>query len=150
MRLRSEARLRPCKDIRLRRAIYAQDIRPCGSMIWRPGGTPCGVASRRISNISEIKVAGFYEKPAIFVSLRGAQRRGNLKAKGMASRGEARERETKRNPYHKKQEICCIVSRHLSLFQGSVSFRPTIVRSGMPFRSVSDCRVVRKNAPSSQ
>ena len=34
----------------------------------------------------------------IFVSLRGAQRRGNLKAEGMASRGAARERQTDKNP----------------------------------------------------
>ena len=38
-----------------------------------------------------------------------------------------------------------------SLFiYGSVSFRATIVRSGMANRSVKDCRVGRKNAPSSQ
>ena len=44
----------------------------------------------------------FYPKNVpIFVSLRGAQRRGNLKVKGMASRGEAREHEAKGNPYHK-------------------------------------------------
>ena len=86
--LRSEARLRPCKD-----------IRPCGSMIWRPGGTPCGVAPRRISNISEIKMAGFYEKPAIFCVIARPQRgRGNLKAEGMESRGEARERKTTKIP----------------------------------------------------
>ena len=28
--------------------------------------------------------------------------RGNLKAEGMASRSEAREHETRKNPYHKK------------------------------------------------
>ena len=32
------------------------------------------------------------------MSLRGAQRRGNLKAEGMASRGEARERKTTESP----------------------------------------------------
>ena len=72
----------------------------------------------------------------IFVSLRGAQRRGNLKAEGMAFRGEAREHEAKGKPYHKKHEIRCVVPLPLSLFQGSVSFRATIVRFGMANRSV--------------
>ena len=53
-----------------------------------------GSPARQISNISEIKMVGFIAKPTIFVSLRGAQRRGNLKAKDMASRGEAREQKT--------------------------------------------------------
>ena len=79
----------------------------------------------------------------IFVSLRGAQRRGNLKAEGMASRGEAREYETRRNPHYKKG-IRRVVSLPLSLFQGSVSFRATIVRSGMANRFVKDCRVGRE------
>ena len=81
------------------------------------------------------------------LSLRGAQRRSNLKVEGVASRGEAREHEAKRNTYHKKQEICCIVSRPLSPFQGSVSFRATIVRYGMTNRSVKDCRVGRTRPP---
>ena len=79
-----------------------------------------------------------------FVSLRGAQRRGNLKAKGVASRGEAREHETRRNPYHRKTWIRCVSSLLLSLFQGSVSLRSTIVRYGMTNRIVKDCRVGRK------
>ena len=62
----------------------------------------------------------------------------------MASRGEAREHEARRKPYHKKW-ICCVVSLPLSFFQGSVSFRATIVRSGMTNRSVKDCRVGRKS-----
>ena len=82
-----------------------------------------------------------------FVSLRGAQRRGNLKAEGMASRGEAREHEAKRNPYHKKHEIHCFILLSLSSFQGSVSFRPTIVRFGMTNRIVKDCRVGRTRPP---
>ena len=84
------------------------------------------------------------------MSLRGAQQRGNLKAEGMASRGEARKHVAKRNPYRKKQEICCIVPLPRSSFQGFVSFRATIVRYGMANRFVKDCRVGRKNAPSSQ
>ena len=80
-----------------------------------------------------------------FVSLRGAQRRGNLKVEGMASRGEAREHEAKRNPYRKKHGIRCFVLRLHSLFQGSVSFRPTTFRYGMTNRSVKDCRVGRKS-----
>ena len=63
----------------------------------------------------------------------------------MASHGEAREYEARRNPYRKKQEIRCFVLRHLSLFQGFVSFRPTIFRFGMTNRIVKDCRVGRKN-----
>ena len=88
---------------------------------------------------------GFYENLPFFVSLRGAQRRGNLKVKGMASRVEAREHEAKRNSYHKKHGIRCIVLLPRSLFQGSVSFRATIVRYGMTNRIVKDCRVGRKN-----
>ena len=64
----------------------------------------------------------------------------------MASRGEAREYVAKRKPYHKKW-ICCVVPVPLSLFQGSVSFRPTIVRFGMTNRSVKDCRVGRTRPP---
>ena len=41
----------------------------------------------------------------------------------------------KRKPYHKKW-IRCFVPLPLSLFQGSVSFRATIVRFGMTNRSV--------------
>ena len=52
----------------------------------------------------------------------------------------------KRKPYHKKW-ICCVVPLPLSLFQGSVSFRATIVRFGMTNRSVKDCRVGRKMRP---
>ena len=82
-----------------------------------------------------------------FVSLRGAQRRGNLKAKGVASRGEAREHETRRNPYHRKTWIRCVSSLLLSLFQGSVSLRSTIFRYGMINRFVKDCRVGRTCPP---
>ena len=57
---------------------------------------------------------------------------------------EAREHEAKRNPYHKKHGNRCVVPRPLSSFQGSVSFRSTIVRSGMTNRIVKDCRVGRK------
>ena len=63
----------------------------------------------------------------------------------MASRGEAWEYEARRNPYRKKQEIRCVVLLPLSLFQGSVSFRPTIFRFGMTNRFVKDCRVGRKS-----
>ena len=66
--------------------------------------------------------------------------RGNLKAEGMASRNEAREHEAKRNPYHKKHGFT-------ASFQDPVSFRATIVRSGMANRSVKDCRVGRTRPP---
>ena len=65
--------------------------------VWHPVAKH-GALARRISNILEIKVVGFIAKPTIFVSLRGAQRRGNLKAEGMASRSEAREQKTTESP----------------------------------------------------
>ena len=58
------------------------------SEVWHPVAKH-GAPARRISNISETKMVGFVAKPTNFVSLRGAQRRGNLKAEGMASRTEA-------------------------------------------------------------
>ena len=64
----------------------------------------------------------------------------------MASRGEAREHEAKRKPYHKKW-ICRVVPLSLSFFQASVSFRATIVRFGMTNRFVKDCRVGRTRPP---
>ena len=94
-----------------------------------------GVAPRQ-NQIFQLRNGRFLRKPSIFVSLRGAQRRGNLKVKGMASRVEAQEHEAKRNPYHKKHGIRCIVLLPRSLFQDSVSLRATIVRSGMANRSV--------------
>ena len=60
------------------------------------------------------------------------------------------EARSKKKPLSQKHEIRCIVSLSLSSFQGSVSFRSTIVRSGMANRIVKDCRVGRKIAPSSQ
>ena len=61
--------------------------------VWHPVAKH-GALARRISNILEIKVVGFIAKPTIFVSLRGAQRRSNLKVIDVASRGETRELET--------------------------------------------------------
>ena len=94
----------------------------------------CGATPHKNERI-KWKTFVFQIKRPDSVSLRGAQRRGNLKVKGMASRGEAREHETKRKPYYKKG-ICCVVSLLLSLFQGSVSFRPAIFRFGMTNRFV--------------
>ena len=83
----------------------------------------------------------------IFVSLRGAQRRGNLKAEGMASRGEARKHEARRNPHYKKG-IRRVVS--LPLFTPRFCFVPlyhSSLRDGKPFR----LRLPRRaHAPSSQ
>ena len=84
--------------------------------------------------------------PRFGVIARPQRGRGNLKAEGMASRGEAREHEARGKPYHKKW-ICRVVPLSLSFFQGSVSFRATIVRSGMANRSVKDCRVGRTRRP---
>ena len=47
--------------------------------------------------VYDLKCLFSKEKRFNFMSLRGAQRRGNLKAKGMASRNEAREHETTRS-----------------------------------------------------
>ena len=63
----------------------------------------------------------------------------------MASRTEAREYKARGKPYHKKDEIRCVVPLPLSSFQGSVSFRAAIFRSGMANRFVKDCRVGRKS-----
>ena len=49
-----------------------------------------------------------------------------------------------------KTRIHCIVLLPPSSFQCFVSFRSTIFRYGMTNRSVKDCRVGRKIAPSSQ
>ena len=74
------------------------------------------------------------------MSLRGAQRRGNLKAKGMESRSKAREWEARRQPYHKKYEIRCFVSLPLSfkvLFIPRFCFVPLYhisLRDGKSFR----------------
>ena len=65
----------------------------------------------------------------------------------MASRGEAREHEARGKPYHKKHGIRRFTPLSLSFFQGSVSFRATIVRSGMVSRFVKDCRVGRTRPP---
>ena len=81
------------------------------------------------------------------MSLRGAQRRGNLKAEGMAFRGEARECETKKEALSQKMDLLRRSASSFSLFQGSVSFRSTIVRFGMTNRSVKDCRVGRTRPP---
>ena len=109
-------------------------------------------------------MAGFHGKPAIFVSLRGAQRRGNLKAKGMASRNEARGTKREMMPIvgtwgTQRENAChgnhgegyaapiCLIPGNFAVLFRSVFF---IFRTEMPFRSVKDCRVGRKNAPSSQ
>ena len=69
------------------------------------------------NNRKKWKTSVFQIKTPRFCVIARPQRgRGNLKAEGMASRGEAREHEARGNPYHKKQEVCCIVSRPLSLF----------------------------------
>ena len=75
---------------------YRQSTRPRGS------NEPRG----RFSVSKNLRGKLFYPKTVpIFVSLRGAQRRGNLKVEGVASRGEAREHEARGNPYHKKHRF---------------------------------------------
>ena len=86
-------------------------------------------------------------RPNFRVIARPQSGRGNLKAEGMASRGEAREYVAKRNTYNKKHGNRSVVPLPLSSFQGFVSFNPTIFRFGMTNRSVKDCRVGRTRPP---
>ena len=85
--------------------------------------------------------------PDFRVIARPQSGRGNLKAEGMASHGEAWEHEAKGKPYHKKHGNRCVVPLPLSSFQGFVSFRSTIFRFVMTNRSVKDCRVGRTRPP---
>ena len=54
---------------------------------------------------------------------------------------------SKREALSQKHGIRRFISLSLSLFQGSVSFRATIVRYGMTSRFVKDCRVGRTRPP---
>ena len=54
--------------------------------------------------------------PDFRVIARPQRGRGNLKAEGMASHGEAREHVAKEKPYHKKHGIRCVVLLPLSSF----------------------------------
>ncbi len=81
-------------------------------------------------------------RPDFRVIARPQRGRGNLKAEGMASHGEAREYEAKGNSYHKKHGNRCVVLLPLSF-----SFRATIFRFGMTNRFVKDCRVGRTRPP---
>ena len=54
--------------------------------------------------------------PDFHVIARPQRGRGNLKAEGMASHGEAWEHEAKGKPYHKKHGIRCVVLLPLSSF----------------------------------
>ena len=81
-------------------------------------------------------MVGFIAKPTIFRVIARPQRgRGNLKVKGMVSRGEAREYKARGKPYYKKGDSLLHSASSLFIY-GSVSFRATIVRSGMANRSV--------------
>ena len=84
---------------------YRQSTRPRGSDESR-GALQCVKKPSRQAILPQ-------NRPDFRVIARPQRGRGNLKAEGMASHGEAREYVAKRNPYHKKQEICCIVSRPL-------------------------------------
>ena len=63
-------------------------------------GVPISLRNSTAQKNARIKQKRLFpkQKRFKFVSLRGAQRRGNLKAEGMASRGEAREHETTKSP----------------------------------------------------
>ena len=84
-----------------------------GTKRLKNGAEPHRAKNNRKNNRKNRKRPFSNKNVPIFVSLRGAQRRGNLKVKGMASRGEAREHEAKGNPYHKKHgftaSFCCLV-----------------------------------------
>ena len=65
------------------------------------------------------------------------QRRGNLKVISMASRGEARKHEARRNTHNGNRETGNTdQSAFAASFSDSGSFRFIMPRSGMPFRSV--------------
>ena len=63
----------------------------------------------------------------------------------MASRNEAREYKARGKPYHKNMRFAALSCFLFLHFMVLVSFRATIVRSGMANRSVKDCRVGRKS-----
>ena len=135
-RLDNIVKLRLCNTAAER---YRQSKRPRGSNVSR--GRFC--VSKKPS-----RQAFLPQNIPIFVSLRGRSAAvAILKPKVCASRGEAREYEARRNPYHKKHGIRRFISLSLSLFQGFVSFRATIVRYGMTSRFVKDCRVGRVRPP---
>ena len=126
----------------------------------KPGNPSTGNAPRSASSLTAAqhpqnpcKARCFYPKTSQFCVIARPQRgRGNLKVEGMASRGEAREHRStgarsKKEPLSQKPWIRCVVLLPLSLFQGFVSFRATMVRSGMANRFVKDCRVGRKMRP---
>ena len=112
----------------------------------------CGATPRK-KRPQKCKTSVFQIKTLqICVIARPQRGRGNLKVKGMASRNEAREHEVRGNPYREKHDLLrrfassFFLSRFCS-FQGSVSFRSTIFRSGMTNRIVKDCRVGRTRSP---
>ena len=74
--------------------------------------------------------------------------RGNLKVEGMESRGEAREHEARRNTHNGSRKTGNTAQSAFSAsFSDSGSFRFIMPRSGMPPRSVKDCRVGRTRPP---
>ena len=106
----------------------------------------------------------FYCKTYHFCVIARPQRgRGNLKAEGMASRSEAREHETTKSrnsessrsdttatllrKRHFTRAQACISRASASFTQSKVVFHGAalaVLRSGVPVRSVKDCRVGRK------
>ncbi len=120
-------------------------------------------------------MVGFIAKPNIFVSLRGAQRRGNLKVIDVESRSEARQQGTTKfrigdpsrsdttsasspeAPFHAGASPHFSVRSIFHTVKDRISRRShtrlkdefhcaalAVLRSGMPSRSVKDCRVGRK------
>ena len=93
-----------------------------------------GVAPHRFSNASFRKLFRFPAKPTRFVIARRAHfsaRRGNLKVEGMGSRNEVCKHET-------RQEAECVGAECRT---HTVLLCFPMLRSGMPVRSVKDCRV---------
>ena len=127
--------------------------------VWHPAAKH-GAPARRISNISEIKMVGFIVKPTILCHCEAAARpRQSLSRRyGIPQRSTGAENDripkfrivTERHhhgaspeaPFHAgaSPHFTCVSIFHSA--EGRISLRSLAVpRSGMPSRSVKDCRV---------
>ena len=84
----------------------------------------CGVTPRKKTAYNKKRPFSKQNRPN-FVSLRGAQRRGNLKAEGMASRSEAREQKTAESPNFESTRsdatTALLLKRHFTRAQARIS-----------------------------
>ena len=104
-RLNNIAKPRLCNTAAER---YRQSKRPRGSDEPR-GALQCVKKPSRQAILPQ-------NRPNFRVIARPQRGRGNLKAEGMASHGEAWEHGAKGKPYHKKHGIRCVVLLPLSSF----------------------------------